>query len=91
MEIPHKPEKTAIIPADLIGTKWVGWSKMFCDQIMVEFVDSINCIYTSTPNEYPMTYKVIGGKLQISEIEEAFERRGDMLFHGDFPVFEKVA
>ena len=84
-------ERIAIEPKDIIGTKWDGFGKMFCNRLKVEFVDHINCIYTSKPDEYTIPYTVTGGKIFISEIEEPFERKGDILFNGGLPVFKKAA
>ena len=91
METASLLEKTVIEPENLIGTRWVGWSKMFCGRLEVEFTDKTNCIYTSMPNKYPMTYTVTGGKLFFSDIKEPFELRGNMLFTGNLPVFQKAA
>ena len=83
--------ETAIEPENLIGTKWVGLNKMFCGRLKVEFVDRTNCIYTSKPDKFPMTYTVTDGKIFISEIEEPFELKGNILFNGSLPVFKKAA
>ena len=84
-------EKTAIEPDSLIGTKWVGWPDFIGDRIKVEFVDKINCIYTSSANKYPLTYAITEGNLLISEIEGPFELSGNVLFNAGFPTFEKAA
>jgi len=91
-------EKVDIESEKLIGTKWVGWGEQFSNRIKVEFVDNAHCIYTSNPcifsserKDYPMTYTVTEGVLKISEISEPFELRGNILFNGDLPVFEKAA
>ena len=84
-------EKTVIEPKNIIGTKWNGCGKMFYDRVKIEFLDTKNCIYTSKPHKYPMTYTVAEGKIFISEIKEPFELIGDLLFHGGLPVFEKAA
>ena len=84
-------KEAAVVPEKLVGTRWIGWSGFIGDRISVEFVDNANCIYTSKPNKYPMTYTVTGGKVYIKNIEGPFELRGDILFNNDLPVFEKVA
>lgn len=84
-------EKTLIEPETIIGTKWIGWSEFIGDRIMVEFLDKKNCIYTSKPNKYPMTYTVMGGQIYISHIDEPFELRGHVLFNNGLPTFEKSA
>ena len=91
MESQELLEKTVIESEKLIGTKWIAWSKSIGDRITVEFVDHANCIYTSKPNKYPMTYTVTGGEMFISLINGAFELRGNVLFNNDLPVFEKAA
>ena len=85
--------KTIVGSENLIGTRWVGWSNMFCGRLEVEFLDKTNCIYTSMPDKYPMTYTVTEGKIFFSDIDikEPFELRGNMLFTGDLPVFKKAA
>ena len=84
-------EGTAIVQEKLVGTKWIGWSEFIRDRISVEFIDRTNCIYTSQPKKYPMTYTVTGGKMFIKNIEGSFELRGEVLFNNDLPIFEKVA
>ena len=84
-------KKTEIKPEQLIGTKWSSWKKLLGDRISVEFVDRKNCIYTSKPNKYPMTYNIAGGELFISNIMGAFELRGNVLYNNDNPIFEKAA
>ena len=91
MEKLYSLGKTIIEPKNIIGTKWNGWSEKFCDRMKIEFLDAKNCIYTSKPNRYPMTYTITEGKLLISDIKEPFELRGDVLFHGGLPAFEKAA
>ncbi|MCL2185735.1 MAG: hypothetical protein FWB86_07795 [Treponema sp.] len=82
---------TAIDPEQLIGTKWKGFTDTFADRIFMEFLDKSNCVYTSRPNKYPLTYNVNKGKLYINHINGAFELRGNVLFINDYPVFEKAA
>jgi len=84
-------EKTTIKPDLLIGTKWVSWSNEFAERMSMEFLDKSNCVYTSQPKKYPLTYTVTGGEVFISDIEGAFELRGNVLFNNDLPVFKKVA
>ena len=84
-------EKTVIKPEQLVGTKWFSWKKLLGDRISVEFIDTKNCIYTSQPNKYQMTYNINKGVLLISNIIGAFELRGNVLFNNDLPVFEKAA
>jgi len=84
-------ENTAIKLGELIGTRWTSWKKVFGDQISVEFVDKKNCIYTSHPEKYPLTYTVTEGKLFISNIVVPFELRGSVLFNNDIPAFERAA
>jgi len=91
MKIQELSDETAIVPEEIIGTRWIGWSEFIGDRISVEFVDHANCVYTSRPNKYPMTYTVTGGKMFISYIDGAFELRGNVLFNNDLPVFEKAA
>jgi len=91
MEASYLPEKNVIEAENLAGTKWIGFSKMFYGRLKVEFLDKTNCIYTSKPDKYPMTYTVASGKIFISDIQEPFELRGNMLFTGNLPVFEKSA
>jgi len=83
--------KTAIKAGQLVGTKWLSWKKLLGDKVSVEFIDVKNCVYTSQPNKYTMTYNIAGGELYISNIMGAFELRGNILFNNDLPVFEKVA
>jgi len=82
---------TAIEPGQLAGTRWESWCELYRGRISMKFVDKSNCIYTSDPKEFPMTYTVSEGKVYISNIEGAFELRGDVLFNNDLPVFEKSA
>ena len=84
-------EEVAIVPERLIGTRWIGWSGFIGERVSVEFVDNTNCIYTSQPNKYSMTYLVMGGKMFINNIEGPFELRGDVLFNNDLPAFKKAA
>ncbi|MCL2264558.1 MAG: hypothetical protein FWC22_00835 [Treponema sp.] len=83
--------KTLIKPDQLIGTKWISWSKSFADRMSVEFVDNKNCVYTSKPKKFPLTYDVIEGNVFISNIEGSFELRGSVLFNNNLPVFRKTA
>jgi len=83
-------EKTAIEADRLVGTKWNSWSEFMGNRMTVEFVDHSNCVYTSKPRMYPMTYTVTGGKLFIREISRSFELRGNVLFNGDIPAFERA-
>jgi len=91
MNINFLEKTTAIDPEKLVGTKWIGWTDLFADKMSVEFVDKSNCIYTSKPKKFPLTYNVKKGKLYISHISGAFEQRGNILFINDYPVFEKAA
>jgi len=84
-------EKTAIEPEQLIGTKWTSWSKSLGDRFTVEFIDRANCIYTSQPKKYPLTYTVTGGEMFLSYINEPFELRGNVLYNNNLPTFIKVA
>ena len=84
-------EKTAIRQDQLIGTKWTSWNKSFGNRFTFEFVDRTNCIYTSHPKKYPLTYTITGGQMYISNIEGPFELRGNVLFNNDIPAFEKTA
>lgn len=84
-------ETTSIKPEQLIGTKWNGWSELFSSRMSMEFLDKTNCVYTSQPKKYPMTYKVTDGKLFFSEIEGAFELVGNVFFCNSLPVFERAA
>ena len=83
-------EKSVIKPDQLIGTRWISWSKSFGDRYTVEFVDNSNCIYTSRPKKYPLTYTVTGGQMFISNIEGPFELIGNVLYNNDLPIFEKA-
>jgi len=91
MNIEQLKRKNIVQPDQLIGTKWVSWSKQFADRISVEFIDGKNCIYTSQPRKFPLTYTVTDGEIFIKNIEGAFELRGNVLFNNDLPVFEKAA
>ena len=90
MEVEALLENTVIEPDDLIGTRWNGWGESFCDRMAIEFVDKTNCIYTSKPKQYPMTYTVTGGKVYISSLEDPFELKGNVLFNCDMPTFKKA-
>jgi len=88
----EKEIKASVIKAgQLVGTKWFSWKRMLGDKVSVEFIDKKNCVYTSQPHIYPMTYNIAGGELYISNIMGAFELRGDVLYNNDLPVFEKAA
>jgi len=91
METKKLPKKTKIKPESLIGTKWIAWTELFRDRIKVEFVDKTNCIYTSEPKKFQMTYTVRDGKLFISSINSSFELRGHILYNAGLPAFEKAA
>ncbi|MCL2243389.1 MAG: hypothetical protein FWC03_02845 [Treponema sp.] len=84
-------EKTAFKHEQLIGTKWTSWRKSFGDRFTVEFVDQRNCIFTSQPKKYPLTYTVTGGQIFISKIDGPFELRGNVLYNNNLPTFEKTA
>jgi hypothetical protein len=84
-------EAIVIEPRQIVGTKWKSWCSKYRNSMSVEFVDNKNCIYISQPKEYPETYVVAGGKIFISNIEGAFELRGNILFNNDLPAFEKAA
>ena len=84
-------ERTTIQPDQLIGTRWISWSKQFADRISMEFIDKKNCVYVSQPKKFPLTYTIMEGSVYISNIEGAFELRGNVLFNNDLPVFEKTA
>ena len=84
-------ERTAIKPESIIGTKWVAWPEFIGDRIKVEFVDKTNCIYTSEPKKFSMTYTVSDGNIIISDVEGPLELRGHILFNNGFPAFEKAA
>jgi len=84
-------EKKVISPENFIGTKWTACDKMFCERMMLEFVDNKNCIYTSKPKKYSLTYTVTGGKMFISHVEGPFALKGDVLFNSGFPTFKKVS
>ena len=87
----RQKEKTRIEPEQLIGTKWISWSSSFADRISMEFIDKKNCVFTSQPNKFPLTYTVNGGDVFINNIEGAFELRGSVLFNNNLPVFKKSA
>jgi len=84
-------EKKRIEPEHLIGTKWRSWKKTFGDQIQVEFLDRVKCIYTAKPRRFALTYAVREGMMFISDIDGPFELRGNVLYNNDIPTFEKVA
>ena len=84
-------EKTLIKPEQLIGTRWISWSKALADRISMEFVDNTNCVFTSQPNKFPLKYNVAEGKVFISDIDGAFELVGNVLFNNELPVFKKAA
>ena len=84
-------KKAAIKHKHIIGTRWDGLGKMFRDRLKMEFIDKTNCIYTSMPDRYPMTYKLMKDKIFVNEIQEPFEIRGNILFNGEIPVFKKAA
>ena len=99
MESTTLMEKNAIVLENLAGTKWVGWTEMYCEwalphmmdtKVSVEFLDKTNCIYTSESNKYSMTYIVMGGKLFLNDIKRPFILRGNILFNGNIPAFQKV-
>jgi len=83
--------KNAINPDQLIGTKWISLSNFFGDKMSFEFVDRTNCIYTSQPRKYSMTYKVLNDEIFISCLDGSFEVRGDKLFNNNLPAFKKAA
>ena len=82
---------TTVKAEQLVGTKWESWCELYRGRMSMEFVDRTNCIYTSNPKEFPMTYTVAEGRIYISNIEGAFELRGDVLFNNNLPVFERGA
>ena len=84
-------KKSAIVPEQLIGTKWTSWKKIFGDRISVEFVDRTNCIYTSMLNKFNLRYSIEGGIMFISSIKGSFELVGSVLYNNDIPAFEKTA
>ena len=84
-------ELVYIEPKKIVGTKWDSWCDRYRGSVSVEFVDNKNCIYTSREKKYPITYTVDEGKLFISNIEGAFELRGDVLFNNDLPAFQAAA
>ena len=84
-------EKTAIKTENLVGTKWIAWSESIGDQMTVEFVDNINCIYTSASKKFSMSYTVMEGSVFINNLTGPFELRGNVLFKGGLPAFEKTA
>jgi len=84
-------EKTVIEAESLVGTKWVAWPEFIGGRIKMEFVDKTTCIYTSEPNQYPLTYSVSEGNLLLEGVDGPFELRGDVLFNYGFPTFEKAA
>ena len=83
--------KDKVEPANLVGSKWIGWSTFVGDRMMVEFVDKTHCVYTSAAKKFKMTYTVTGGKIFISNIEGPFELDGRVLFNNGIPSFEKAA
>ena len=91
MTFEQEKNKIVLEAEQLVGTKWSSWKRMLGDKVSVEFIDKKNCIYTSQPNKYTMTYSIAGGELYISNIIGSFELRGNVLFNNDLPVFEKVA
>ena len=90
METTTSLGKASIEPESLIGTKWIGWSKFVGDRMMVEFIDEINCIYTSVPNKYSITYTIEGNKLFFGNMEDPFVLRGTILFSRGLPAFKKA-
>ena len=84
-------EKSVIDLDRIIGTKWVGWSEYTTNNMSVEFIDRKNCIYTASPQKFPLTYNISDGKLFISNIAGPFELRGNVLYNNDIPAFEKAA
>ena len=83
-------ERKAIKPEQFIGTKWTSWRKSFGDRYTVEFVDKANCIFTSQPKKYQLTYTVTGNQMFISKIDGPFELKGDVLYNNDLPTFERI-
>jgi len=84
-------KKTTIVPENLVGTKWIGWSDFIRDRMTLEFVDKTKCIFTSKPNKYPITYIVNENNIVFSNVDDTFELRGNILFSGDIPTFVKAA
>jgi len=91
METNFYEKKNAINPEQLIGTKWISLSYFFGDKMSFEFIDNTNCIYTSQPKKYSMTYKVLNDEIYISCLDGSFEIRGDKLFNNSLPAFRKAA
>ncbi|MCL2196829.1 MAG: hypothetical protein FWB77_04370 [Treponema sp.] len=91
IDVTNIEEVTAIKAEQLIGTKWESWCEPYRGRMSMEFIDKTNCVYISNPREFPMTYTVAEGRIYISNIEGAFELRGDVLFNNDLPVFERGA
>jgi len=91
MKTINRLEVTSVKPEQLVGTKWDSWCETYRGKMSMEFVDKMNCVYKSNPNEFPMTYIVESGLIHISSIEGAFELRGNVLFNNDLPVFERAA
>jgi len=92
MESSIKSEKTAtaVKSENIIGTRWVGWSDFVCTRMSLEFVDKKNCVYTSIPRKFPMTYSLDEGRIHIKEINCSFEMRGRILYHNNYPAFVKA-
>jgi len=94
MSVFEELSKTVPTPIEhekLVGTRWNNWCDLYQSQVSVEFVDNTNCVYSLTPRKFSETYTVSEGKVYISNIEGAFELRGNVLFNNDIPVFAKAA
>ncbi|MCL2277683.1 MAG: hypothetical protein FWC21_07270 [Treponema sp.] len=91
METTILTRKDVINPEQLVGTKWISLSNFFGDKMSFEFIDKTNCVYTSQPKKYPLTYKVQNNEIFISCLDEFFEVRGDRLFNKNLPAFKKAA
>ena len=81
--------KAAIEQENFAGTKWIG-SESIGDRMMIEFVDEVNCVFTTMPNKREMTYYVDGNVIFIKNIEERFELQGQVLYNRGLPAFKKT-
>ena len=73
---------------DVAGTKWIAVRIIFGMRDTLEFVDHVNCIYTSlgTPREF--TYSVTGNKITLSN-KSSYVMQGDTLTYEGAPFFTR--
>lgn len=83
--------KTDVKPEELIGTKWIGWSNLVADRMSMEFLDRMNCIYTSGTKKFPLKYNLLGDSVTIDCLNDPFVIKGNVLFANNIPVFSKAA